>query len=208
MIMNQEQFPTYQLRYPVQTTPTTSGTGLGLAVVHGIVKKCDGKILVSSKVGHGSMFTIYLPVAEKSGKSESFEEVILATGRERILFVDDEPAIVEMNQQALEKLGYSVTTRTSGVEALKLFRAGSDAFDLVITDMTMPNMTGDKLIVALRDIRPDIKTILCTGYSKKVSDRTMAEIGIDELMYKPIVRAEMARIIRKVFDSHISPSEK
>lgn len=119
-------------------------------------------------------------------------------GTERILFVDDEAPIAKMGSQILERLGYSVTTRTSSVEALELFRTKPEEFDLVITDMTMPNMTGEKLAMELMKIRPDISVVLCTGYSKKISDESAAAIGVKAFAYKPIVKADLAKTVRKV----------
>ena len=116
------------------------------------------------------------------------------------MFVDDEAPIAKMGSQILERLGYSVTTRTSSIEALELFQAKPNDFDLVVTDMTMPNMTGDKLAVELMKIRPDIPVILCTGYSKKISDETASEIGIKAFAYKPVVKADLAKTVRKVLD--------
>jgi two-component system cell cycle sensor histidine kinase/response regulator CckA len=124
----------------------------------------------------------------------------MPSGNERILFVDDELTIAKMGNQILERLGYAVTTRTSSIEALELFQAKPDDFDLVITDMTMPNMTGDKLAIELMKIRPDIPVILCTGYSKKISDEIAAEIGIKAFAYKPVVKVDLAKTVRKVLD--------
>jgi len=105
-----------------------------------------------------------------------------------------------MSSQILERLGYAITTRTSSVEAMALFRTRPNDFDLLITDMTMPNMTGDKLAIELIKIRPDIPVILCTGYSKKISDETASEIGIKAFVYKPVVKADLAKTVRKVLD--------
>ena len=116
------------------------------------------------------------------------------------LFVDDELPIVKMGSQILERLGYQVTVRTSSVEALELFRSKPGDFDLVITDMTMPNITGDELAMELIAFRSNIPVILCTGYSKKINDETAAEIGIKAFAYKPIVKANLAKTVRKVLD--------
>lgn len=116
------------------------------------------------------------------------------------MFVDDEAPIAKMGNQILERLGYSLTTRTCSIEALELFQSKPDAFDLVITDITMPNMTGDKLAIALMKIRPEIPVILLTGYSKKISNKSASEIGMRALANKPIVKAELAKTVRKVLD--------
>ena len=176
------------------------GTGMGLATVHGIIESYGGKISVDSKPGKGALFTIYLPVSRKRQEHDSYQSEKLPTGTERILFVDDEAPIAKMGGQVLEGLGYTVSIRTSSIEALELFRTKPDVFDLVITDMTMPNMTGDKLAVELMTIRPDIPVILCTGYSKKISDASASEMGIKTFLYKPVVNADLAKTVRKVLD--------
>jgi len=180
------------------------GTGMGLSVVHGIVKDHGGDIKVYSEPGKGTAFHVYLPVIE-TGTVE--RKIISAgpapTGTERILFVDDEETIVYMTQQILESLGYHVTPHTSSVEALEAFRARPDEFDLVITDMTMPNMTGAELAPRLLEIRSDIPIILCTGFSEIMDENKAKAIGIREYVMKPIVRDEIARKIRKVMGGEI-----
>lgn len=176
------------------------GTSMGLAVVHGIVESYGGKIEVQSAPGRGSVFRIYLPTAGKRKSQSCYEPVRLPSGTEHILFVDDEEAIVKMSGQLLQRLGYRVTAVTSSLEAVELFRSKPDDFDLVVTDTTMPNMTGDRLAVELMKIRADIPIILCSGYSKRVSDESAAKIGIRAFAYKPIVMADLAETVRKVLD--------
>ena len=176
------------------------GTGLGLAVAHGIIESYGGKITFESELGKGTKFTICLPIAKKRSGQDAYVPEQLPTGTERILFVDDEAPIAKMGGQILERLGYSVTTRTSSIEALELFQVRPNDFDLVVTDMTMPNLTGDKLAVELMKIRPDIPVILCTGYSKKISDEIASELGIKAFAYKPVVKVDLAKTVRKVLD--------
>lgn len=176
------------------------GTGMGLAMVHGIVKGYEGEVTVDSTVGIGTVFSVYLPVAKKRSESQLYEDEELPAGTERILIVDDELPIVKMSSRILERSGYDVTTHTDSLEALELFRSRPGDFDLVITDMTMPGMTGDKLAVEMIKIRPDIPVILCTGYSKKISDETASEVGIKAFAYKPIVKADLVKTVRKVLD--------
>jgi signal transduction histidine kinase/CheY-like chemotaxis protein len=176
------------------------GTGMGLAMVHGIVKGYDGEITVESKMGKGTVFTVYLPITKISVDKKPYPVEETPLGTEQILFVDDELPIVKMNKQALESLGYKVTTRTSSIEALELFRSKPNDFNLVITDMTMPNMNGDELAGELMKIRPDIPVIISTGYSKKISNERAAEIGIKAFAMKPISKTELAKIVRRVLD--------
>ena len=179
------------------------GTGMGLAMVHGIVKSWDGEITVESKVGKGTVFTVYLPGIQNGLEAKPYTKEKLSSGTERILFVDDEPSIAKSSSLILQGLGYKVATRTSSIEALELFRTKPNDFDLVITDMTMPNMTGDRLASELIRIRADIPVILCSGFSRKISEDLATAIGIKAFAYKPVVKADLAKIVRKVLDGKI-----
>ena len=180
------------------------GTGLGLSVVHGIVKDSGGMVAVESTPGAGSTFDIFFPVIESEQDAEIVTHTPLSTGTERILFVDDEEHQVEMGKQLLEILGYRVTATTSSREALKVFSAKPHEFDLVITDMTMPKMTGDVLAEEILTIRSDIPIILCTGYSEKLTPAKANVLGIKAVVMKPAVVEEIAGTIRRVLDQNIN----
>ncbi|MCP4691057.1 MAG: response regulator [Desulfobacterales bacterium] len=182
------------------TKERAEGTGLGLSMVHGIVTSFGGCIIPYSKKGKGSTFSVYLPVIEGEAQSEIEIRPPLPTGTERILFIDDEPPIVKMSQRMLRRLGYTVESRTSSIEALALFKAKHDSFDLVITDMTMPNMTGDELSREILRIRPDIPIILCTGFSQKITEDEARNMGIGAFITKPILSREIAETIRSLLD--------
>jgi len=176
------------------------GTGMGLAVVHGIVKSHGGEVYAYSEQGKGSIFTIFFPAFKRRKELENEDREPIPSGSERILFVDDEPALADVGKLTLESLGYKVRTRNSSIEALELFKNQPEAFDLVITDMTMPKMTGDDLARELMGIRPDIPVILCTGYSSKIDERQAKMIGIRDFVLKPMLRRQIATAIRKVLD--------
>jgi PAS domain S-box-containing protein len=178
------------------------GTGLGLSVVKGIVDSCKGFIGVNSETGKGTQFDIYFPALEFEAKEKPVpvETEKIPTGNERILFVDDEPPIAALSEQMLSELGYRVIVRSSSIEALELFKDDPERFDLVISDITMPNMAGDALAAEMLKIRSDLPVILCTGYSKRVSDERAKQIGVKAFLYKPIVKRQLAETIRKVLD--------
>ncbi len=182
------------------TKEMDEGTGLGLSVVHGIIKKHNGAIFVESTVGKGTTFILYLPVVKRTKEYKSIDMESLPTGSESILVVDDEQPIVKIESRILNSLGYTVLAFTSSTEAFQCFSSTPDRFDLVITDMTMPGMNGDKLTENLRKIRPDIPVILCTGFSKKLDGQSTREIGVNALINKPVATTKLANIVRKVLD--------
>jgi len=174
---------------------------MGLSVVHGIVKGHGGEIGVQSEPQKGTTFHVHLPIIEIGAlEPETLSQEPIQRGSERILLVEDEELVIQMLEQTLEDIGYHVTPRTSSVEALKAFEARPDRFDLVITDMTMPNMTGAELAPRLLEIRPDIPIILCTGFNEMIDEKRAKAIGIREYVMKPILRHGIARTIRKVLD--------
>jgi len=180
------------------------GTGLGLSVVHGIVNKHGGQITVYSEPGEGTTFKIYFPMLDLDGVDSNIDnpdkKVKLPHGTERLLVVDDEDVIINLNSLILKKLGYQVTGLTSSNEALQLFTKQPDAFDLVITDMTMPELTGLDLARGILALRPDIPIILCSGFSEIVNDKSAKELGIKEYLMKPIERKKLAMAVRKALD--------
>ena len=176
------------------------GTGLGLSVVHGIVKSYGGFITVHSEPNQGAAFDTFLPVIEAKVPPPAEVEEPLPRGSEQVLLVDDEKLLADIGKQMLERHGYRVTSRTSSVEALELFKAKPDDFDLIVTDMTMPNMSGLELAAEIISLRPKMRIILCTGFSEHISKEGIRSIGIRELMMKPIAMNELIRTARRVLD--------
>jgi PAS domain S-box-containing protein len=176
------------------------GTGMGLSIVHGIAKSCAGFVTVDSVLGRGTTFHVFLPVAAEEQPFPVSTEDSLPRGSEHILFIDDEEMLTSMAKTMLERLGYLVTARTSSLEALTAFQNQPDRFDLVITDLTMPGMTGLDLSRRLLQIRPDLPIILCTGFSALVSEEKARSMGIRALAFKPLTKKDMALLIRKILE--------
>ena len=176
------------------------GTGLGLSVVHGIVKNCNGDITVESSPETGTVFTLFFPLVGHRMDSVVDQKKLLSMGMERIFVVDDEHMIVKLTSRILEQLGYDVVGSNSSVEALDMIRKNPNDFDLVITDMAMPHLTGDRLTHEILKIRPDLPVILCTGYSSRINDDSIKKIGVRAVLMKPVNREKLSEIIRTVLD--------
>jgi PAS domain S-box-containing protein len=182
------------------TKDVGEGSGMGLAVVHGIVKEHNGIITVKSELGKGTTFSIFFPTVEGEVAEATKTDEDLPAGRESILLIDDEEPLLQLGCRRLERLGYKVEAQIDPLDALKLFRSNPDQFDLVITDMTMPRMTGDQLLKEILKIRSDIPTMLCTGFSEKIDEERAKKIGIRQYVEKPINRSDLAKFVRKVLD--------
>lgn len=176
------------------------GTGMGLSVVHGIIKSLKGTITVDSTPDQGTTFCVYIPCLKEEIIKESEKNKQAPRGTERILLVDDETSIGNLYEIMLERLGYQVETRSNALEAWNYFRENPDQFDLVITDQTMPKMTGIELAEGLLRLRPDLPIILCTGFSQQDVAESAKKVGIQEILLKPIARPELTQLIRKLLD--------
>ena len=174
------------------------GTGMGLAVVHGIVKRHEGAIITYSEPGKGSTFNVFFPRIQGDLEQGTVKLEAIPMGKERILFVDDEEVQCRSGQHLLGRLGYTVITTTDSLEALEIFRAQPDAFNLVITDQSMPRLMGIQLAEKLMHIRPDIPIILCTGFSEVVDGKEAKAMGIQEFMMKPFSARQLAETIRRI----------
>ena len=182
------------------TKETAKGTGMGLAIVHGIVQNHGGFITCHSEIGVGTVFQINLPALTERTVFEKEERRQVSAGNEHILLVDDESMLADMSRKMLERLGYSVTVRTSSSEALATFKNNPDAIDLIITDQTMPGMTGMDLAGKMLQIRPDLPIILCTGYSSTVTEQKVKAAGIKGFALKPLGKRKIATLVRQALD--------
>jgi PAS domain S-box-containing protein len=187
------------------TKEVAEGTGLGLSVVYGIVKNHNGAITVDSVLGSGSTFTVYLPALQHQDAKEELVTEVIHRGNESILFVDDEPMIAALGSEMLRKSGYNVTYSTDSAQALEIFTENPDAYDLVITDMTMPCMTGIDLAKDIWAIRPDAPVILCTGYSNMIDEEQAKKEGVRRFIMKPLRNRELTKAVRDVLDEHKQP---
>lgn len=178
------------------------GTGMGLSLVHGIIKSHGGNITVYSEPGKGTTIHVYLPVSKKSLSQEelSFTDDV-PTGTEKILLIDDEESVIKVEGEMLKSLGYRVDAFKSPIEALEQFRANPSLYDIIITDMTMPKMTGDKLAQEILAERPDIPIIMCTGFSELINKEEALKLGIRKFVTKPIIINTFARDLREVLDT-------
>ncbi|MCZ6474329.1 MAG: PAS domain S-box protein [SAR324 cluster bacterium] len=180
------------------TKPVGSGTGLGLSTALGIISQHGGAMNVNSHPGEGATFEVYLPQKDWAADVPKVEFAAQSGGSASILFVDDEPHIVDYARKTLESLGYQVTALTSSLEALKKFRASPEDYQLVVTDQMMPEMTGEVLVNELRSIRADIPIVLCTGYSDAITPEKAKLMGLNDFVYKPITPDELMDIVRRV----------
>jgi signal transduction histidine kinase/CheY-like chemotaxis protein len=180
------------------------GTGMGLFIAYGIVQKYNGTISVESTPGHGTAFHVFLPESNREILELPIVQEFSLVGKEHIMLIDDEKLLVEMGKKMLERLGYTVMALTDSHTALEVFSASPDDFDLIITDQTMPDMTGLELAKEMLKKRPSLPIILCTGYSSHVNEEIAKQYGIRKFLYKPVIKSDLANLIRDIF-SNTSP---
>ncbi len=190
------------------TKAKDKGTGMGLFIAYGIVQKYNGTISVESTPGHGTSFHVFLPESNRKTFELPSVQEFSAAGKEHIMFIDDEQLLAEMGKTMLERLGYTVTSMTDSRKALEIFSASPDDFDLLITDQTMPEMTGLELAKAVLQKRPSFPIIICTGYSSRVNEEIVKQYGIQKLLYKPIIKSNLANLIREIFSETPPAAEK
>jgi len=197
-----------RLSSPMQGSETSlaaegeiNSIGIKLSLADDIVKSHGGAVVAASRADENSVYLVYLPVVEDESKSDTNKTTTLPGGDETILLVDDEESIVDVAREMLERLGYRVQTKTDPLEALELFRSGPDSFDLLITDLIMPNMTGSSFVRKILHIREDIPIILCTGYRNRISDATVKELGIKAIASKPFGMIDFAATVRQTLDA-------
>ena len=188
------------------TKEVGKGTGMGLATIHGIINDYGGAITVESQLSQGTAFHVFFPVIESDKTEVEVIQRKIPSGKERVLLVDDETILAKVGKKMLERLGYNVTTQSSSIDALTLFKKNPDSFDVIVTDQTMPGMTGSDLATEIFHIKPDMPIILCTGYSNQIDKATAASMGIKAFALKPLNKYTIANLIRKVMDSPSSSS--
>ncbi len=183
------------------------GTGMGLSVAHGVVRKYKGDIKASSTLGQGATFDVYLPLAEETAETDSPPASLPIMGRGRVLLVDDEAALAEIGRELLESLGYEAQAETDPRRALSRFQDDPDAFDLIITDQNMAGVTGAELARAVLDIRPDLPVLMLTGFSETLSPEGVRAMGIRELLLKPVLRRDLAAALERALRAEDAPGD-
>ncbi len=187
---------------PFFTTKTVGeGAGMGLSVVHGIIASHGGAITVHSQVGHGTTFTLYLPNIDSEVIPPVQEDIPIETGRGNVLLVEDEESLAGLGKLMIEQLGYSVEIHTSSLHALESFKSSPQKFDVVISDQTMPTLTGEGLARKLLEVQSDLPIILCTGYSHTMTSEKAKAMGIRAFLMKPIQMRELATILHEVLQN-------